>query len=178
MPKEPLPPEQKPETPAAVPAPDANPFPMKKVFIFGVPIFLVQVVVIYFLVTKFVYAQPDTQTPGAQQAEHTPDAAADTARELFVVNDLIVNPAGTNGTRFLLTTVGVEVASAQAKAELAGKEIQVRDALISILTSKSLDQLGRMEQREVLRKEIAQRVGEMLTSGKPQNVYFGKFIIQ
>jgi flagellar basal body-associated protein FliL len=38
--------------------------------------------------------------------------------------------------------------------------------------------LGKVEQREVLRGEIAAKVGEMLKSGKPKSIYFGKFIIQ
>ena len=105
-----------------------------------------------------------------------PDAIRRVTRE--VRPHLIVNPAGTNGTRFLLTTVGVEVDSPQTKTELEKKDIQVRDALISILTSKGLDQLGRIDQRDLLRSEIAQKIGDLLTSGKPKNVYFGKFIIQ
>ncbi len=150
---------------------------MKKVLMFGVPIFIVQVVVIYFLVTKFIF--PSNVTQAAEKAnEEAPEKTEEVVRHVYVVGDLIVNPAGTNGTRFLLTTVGVEVDSPQAKAELEKKDIQVRDALISIFTSKGLDQLGRVDQREILRSEIAQRIGEMLTAGKPKNVYFGKFIIQ
>jgi flagellar FliL protein len=150
---------------------------MKKVLMFGVPIFLVQVVVIYFLVTKFIFPSDVTQA-AEKTSEKPPEKTEEVVRHVYVVGDLIVNPAGTNGTRFLLTTVGVEVDSPQTKAELEKKDIQVRDALISILTSKGLDQLGRVDQREVLRGEIAQKIGEMLTTGKPKNVYFGKFIIQ
>jgi flagellar FliL protein len=176
MAKESLGLDQKPEAAPPQP-PSAKSFSMKKVLIFGGPIFLVQVAVIYFLVTKFIL--PSTPSPEAEKsAETTPEKQQEASQQVFMVSDLIVNPAGTNGTRFLLTTIGVEVDSAATKLELERKELRVRDALISILTSKGLDQLGRTEQREVLRSEIALKLGEMLTSGKPKNIYFGKFIIQ
>jgi flagellar protein FliL len=177
MAKEPIPADQKPEASASTASQKATSFSMKKMLMFGVPIFLVQVVVIYFLVTKFIFPSGATQA-AEKKAEPEVEKKEELVREVYVVGDLIVNPAGTNGTRFLLTTVGVEVDSPQTKTELEKKDIQVRDALISILTSKGLDQLGRIDQRDLLRSEIAQKIGDLLTSGKPKNVYFGKFIIQ
>ena len=170
-------PDQKPETSATTPPLAAKSFSMKKVLMFGVPIFVVQVVLLYFLATKFIFPANTTQA-AEKKVEPTSEKKEEPVRQVYVVSDLIVNPAGTNGTRFLLTTIGVEVDSPQTKIELEKKDIQVRDALISILTSKGLDQLGKVEQREILRGEIAAKVGEMLKSGKPKNVYFGKFIIQ
>lgn len=177
MAKESLASDQRPDTPVSTPPPTVKSFSMKKVLIFGVPIFLIQVIVIYFLVTKFIFPSNETQA-AEKTTEETPEKIEEPVRHVYVVGDLIVNPAGTNGTRFLLMTVGVEVDSLQTKVELEKKDIQVRDALISILASKGLDQLGRVDQREVLRSEIAQKLGEILLTGKPKNVYFGKFIIQ
>jgi flagellar protein FliL len=181
MAKDAAPLDAKPEA-AQADAPAASKgFSFKKVLIFGVPIFLVQVVIIYFIVTKFVFpssaSEPKAEEKKTEHAEGE-KKEEEIARQVYVVSDLIVNPAGTNGTRFLLTTVGVEVDSSRTKEELEKKDIQVRDALITILTSKSLDELGRPEQRDVLRSQIAAKIGEMLVSGKPKNVYFGKFIIQ
>lgn len=177
MAKDALASDQRPETPAPAASAAAKSFSMKKALMFGVPIFLVQVVVIYFLVIKFVFS-PDAAQVEEKKPENPSEKKEEVVRQVYVVSDLIVNPAGTNGTRFLLTTVGVEVDSPQTKTELEQKDIQVRDALITILTGKGLDQLGKIEQREILRNEISLRIGEILTSGKPRNVYFGKFIIQ
>jgi flagellar FliL protein len=94
------------------------------------------------------------------------------------VKDLIVNPAGTNGTRFLLTTVGFEVTTPEGLKELETKDVMVRDALNTILTSKDLATLVNVEGREALRKEIEEKVGSLLRTGTLTNVYFSKFIIQ
>jgi flagellar FliL protein len=177
MAKETQTPEQsKQPQPAAAPAPAGGVTPMKLVII-GIPVFLVQLAVVYFLVAKFV-------APSSAGAQAEPAKAAETkesaesAKSIFVVKDVIVNPAGTNGTRFLLTTVGFEINGVEKEKEIEKREVQVRDVLNSILTSKGLDELVKIDQRETLRKEIFQKVGDLLPKGTLTNVYFSKFIIQ
>jgi flagellar FliL protein len=159
---------------------------MRKLFIFGMPVFIVQLVVVYVLITKVFapsssgvldnIATAATKGLGSKGTGEYGGAASDL--NIYVVKDIIVNPAGTNGTRFLLTTVGFEVSTTEARKELEAKDVQLRDALNTILTSKDLISLARVDQRETLRKEIAQKVGAMLQSGTLANVYFSKFIIQ
>jgi flagellar basal body-associated protein FliL len=74
--------------------------------------------------------------------------------------------------------VGFEVSSSEARKELEAKDVQLRDMLNTILTSKDLVTLSMVEQREPLRKEIASKVAAMLQRGTLNNVYFSKFIIQ
>jgi len=81
-------------------------------------------------------------------------------QNIHVVKDVIVNPAGTNGTRFLLTTIGFEVTTGEGRRELESKDVQVRDMLNSILTSKDLTTLVNADEREPLRQEISQKVGD------------------
>jgi len=136
----------------------------------------VEAVLVYFLTAMFVVPKisgaPEHPAEAEEKAPVVPEP------QVFVVNDLIVNPAGTNGTRFLLTTIGVEVSTPEAKAELEKKELQVRDILNSILTSKGLDSLVDIRRRESLRREIFESVRKLLTTGKTEQVYFSKFIVQ
>jgi len=173
MAKETQPPE--PAKPAQ-PAPPAQAFTPVKLAMIGVPLFLVQLAVVYFLVVKFV--APGAAAPAGGPAKAAEQKETADAKSIFVVKDVIVNPAGTNGTRFLLTTVGFEISGVEREKELEQKEVQVRDVLNTILTSKGLEDLAGNEQREALRKEILQKVGAMLPAGTLTNVYFSKFIIQ
>jgi flagellar FliL protein len=97
---------------------------------------------------------------------------------LFVVHDLIVNPAGTGGLRYLLTSVGIEVTNEQAFAEIQSKEVIVNDILINVFSSKTLEELSDVSRRKELRREIAKKINEILDYGRVRNVYFSKFIIQ
>ena len=152
MAKNPAPPEQ--PAPAAKTASEkATGFSMKKMITIGIPLFLVQVVLIYFVVTKFL--SPASGSAGdhsaAKKGESEHAAAAsdeEVTQNIHIVKDLIVNPAGTNGTRFLLTTVGFSVTTPEAKLELENKDMQVRDVLNTILTSKDLAELSGAAERE------------------------------
>lgn len=173
--------EQKQEEGTA-PKAATQPFLSKKLIIIGIPVFVIQLAVIYFLAVKFIApsstaSAKDPSKEAAKSAEHK-DASEVEEQNIFVVKDVIVNPAGTNGTRFLLTTVGFEVSSPECEKELEKKEIQVRDALNTVLTSKGLDELVGADQREALRAEVAKKVGEILRTGSLSKVYFSKFIIQ
>jgi flagellar protein FliL len=155
---------------------------MKKILLVGIPVFLLQAAGIYFLAVKFLAPSPAANAQIAQggeaEKEETVETALSKEEHVFVVKDLIVNPAGTNGTRFLLTTVGLGVSSQAMLDELTKKEVRVRDVLNSILTGKSLDELVDVKRREDLRAEIAEQISKVLSSGKLRDVYFSKFIIQ
>jgi len=155
----------------------APPFFSKKILMIGIPIFVVQLAIVYFLMAKFVVSPAHADGAAAKPEDETQKTES-TTQNIFLIKDVIVNPAGTNGTRFLLTTVGIEVSTPEAQQELEKKEVQVRDMLNSILTSKELSELVSIEQREILRGEISKKVGEMIKTGKLRNVYFSKFIIQ
>jgi len=176
--------------PASPEAVSSQKLPVKKLIMFGVPLLVVQLVIVYFLITKFFAPLPPAS--GGSEAQGT-EGQAKAGKEghgsqkegeegsegkIYVVKDLIVNPAGTNGTRFLLTTVGLEVTTPEALKELENKDVMVRDALNTILTSKDLTTIVNIEGREAIRKEIEAKIGSILRGGTLTNVYFSKFIIQ
>jgi flagellar protein FliL len=199
MAKTPAPPEQTaPATPEAAPAAK---LPIKKLIMFGVPLFVVQLVLVYFLITKVLAPAPAStaeaehgKTEESSEKEKGKKGHGSEGKEgkegeggggegggegkIYIVKDLIVNPAGTNGTRFLLTTVGFEVTTPEALKDIEAKDVMVRDALNTIFTSKDLTSLVNVEGREALRKEIQEKVGGFIRDGELTNVYFSKFIIQ
>ncbi|MDH3252396.1 MAG: flagellar basal body-associated FliL family protein [Ignavibacteria bacterium] len=188
----PAPNTQTPEQPKT----DKPPFTARKLLQLGIPIFVVQAVAVYFLTAKFILPATAAHDGAKTDPASAVHAAEDGMKEsnpseggsheatqpgeqhIYVVKDLIINPAGTNGTRFLLTTVGFNVNSSDAKKELESREMQVRDILNTILTAKGLDELTNVQLRDSLRVEIAQKVAALVRGGTLRNVYFSKFIIQ
>ncbi len=98
--------------------------------------------------------------------------------ELFMVSELIVNPAGTEGTRFLSASIGFETYSKQTLELMAKREHLVRDALITILGSKTIDQLSDPKQKEIIRFQIKKRTEQLLQVDDLAAVYFTQFILQ
>ena len=151
-------------------------FSMKKILMIGVPIVLVQLVLIYFIFVKFI--APTMGQQAQEEGKEVGNGGTEEVSQVLVIKDIIVNPAGTNGTRFLLTTVGLEVPTAEIKQELEQKEVQTRDILNTILTNKGLEELTTPHYKETLRNEIIEKINSNLKKGKVSNVYFSKFIIQ
>jgi flagellar FliL protein len=158
---------------------------IKQLLMFGVPVFVVICGLLIWLLPKFL--APSTASAEKPVAAESKGHGAKGEGEggeasgepnIYIVKDVILNPAGTNGTRFLLTTVGFEVTTPEAKKELEAKDVQVRDALNTVLTAKSLSALSMPENRDSLRKEISHTVAKLLRNGELTNVYFSKFIIQ
>lgn len=168
----------------------------KTIFFVAIPIVILQIVIAYLLVldlnSKTTAGKTSTeakdktaevkspQVKGVAEEYKITDSEYTVSHPefLFVVKDLVVNPAGTGGLRYLLTNVGIEVTNEKAFAEIQSKEVIVNDILINVLSSKTLEELSDVTKRKELRREIAKKIDEILTLGRVQNVYFSKFIIQ
>ena len=80
------------------------------------------------------------------------------ANNIYMIEQIIVNPAGTGGRRFLSTSIGFDLDNTDLHAVLEDKEVVVRDALITILSSQTVPELSDFKQRERLRKLIRLKV--------------------
>ena len=144
----------------------------------GGPILLVQIVVVYFLISKFFAPAVAQNLPAKGTAVEEKKSGEEQTPQIVVIKDVIVNPAGTNGSHLLVTTVGLEVPTIEGKTELEQKEVQTRDILVTILTGKRMDELTTPEQKEILREEIHLRINKILKAGPLSKVYISKFILQ
>jgi flagellar FliL protein len=100
------------------------------------------------------------------------------AGTITLIEDIVVNPAGSSGTRYLCTTVALESTVPMVDEEVAEREAQIRDVLIEILSRRTVDELSALSTRDELRSEIQTAVNEMLVSGEVVGVYLSNFILQ
>ncbi len=109
------------------------------------------------------------------------DAGGDTASTNgapLVLNNVVMNPAGSRGTRFLLVSVGFEFAPALPSEQFANLETEIRDAVIGALGSKTVDDLVDYTRRDAYRSEIAAAVEKLVPDTKVRRVFFPQFVIQ
>ncbi len=145
---------------------------MKMVLMIGLPLMLFQAGIAYFLISKI--AQPQQAVADVVEEEEDPEEPG----KLYMVPDVIVNPAGTQGIRFLNITMALEFTKPEVEQELMEKEVQLRDILIGILVSKTLEDIDGADEKDMLKEEIRDKVNEMLTKGKIRRVYFSNFVMQ
>lgn len=127
---------------------------------------------------KLASAAPGAEAEAAGGDEaggHGPATEAPPA--LFTVDGLIVNPAGSRGQHHLIITVSFDIADAAALAKLRAAEVPLRDAISSLLESKTLDQLTAPGIRDQLKGELAPLAAAHV--GKvPVKVFVPQYIVQ
>ncbi len=141
---------------------------------------VVMVVAGYFAGTKFLgSAEKAGEVVVSGSEENGEDGEeASAATEMVELEDIIVNPAGTGGTRFLAASIGFEISGSKTKQLFENKMPMVRDALISILGSKTIEQLSDAKEKEITRYQIKKRVEHLLKTKNLEAVYFTNFVLQ
>jgi flagellar protein FliL len=100
------------------------------------------------------------------------------AGNFLQIEGIVVNPAATGGSRFLSTTIGFEFDDSENYDLFKGEEIKIRDALISILSSKTVTELADAPSRESLRRQILKTVNKICEPAKADAIYFVDFVLQ
>ena len=93
-------------------------------------------------------------------------------------DNLIVNPAGSEGMRFLMATVGVGVENEKIQEELHEFDLPIRDRITSVLEEQTLDALTSPGARENLKVILAEAVAPFLEGQSEFVIYIPHFVIQ
>lgn len=105
----------------------------------------------------------------------------------LIIENIVLNPAGSDGTRFLLLSLAFETKSAEVTDELKRRDAEVRDVVLSRAGAKTTEALATMAVREALKQEIADAVTEAIFAKNPnkklrkqpiKRVYFPQYVIQ
>ncbi len=107
-----------------------------------------------------------------------PDAGAREYGQFVKLEGLIINPAGSEGKRFLLIDIGMESRSADVLSELENKDIVVRDTILKVLAGETVADLSSLERRTELKAELRDAVNGVLRSGAVDYLYFTQFVLQ
>lgn len=114
----------------------------------------------------------------AKGGEHGAEAGKS---PLYRIDNVIVNPAGSLGQRFLMCSVAVELHDEKLVDMLRQREIEVRDVVISTLESNTLAQLTQPGARDSLRASLAHALHPLLgEEGADEHlrVFLPQFVIQ
>lgn len=155
---------------------------MKYLIIAGV--LLVQIAGAYFLQTALIFndaAEASVAEAVNEDAEHGEghgEEGETNSPIIIMLDEIVVNPAGTEGRRYLATRLGLQTMSADADSEVTARAVLIRDELISLLASKSMAQLSSLTYRDSLRNEIRESVNKQLATTVVDNVVFADYVLQ
>lgn len=128
--------------------------------------------------------QPETKkepVPSAKKKEEKGKEGEGAEKEVSLivpVDTIVVNLSGSNGRRYLKAKINLEAKDGEIKKLIESKSIQIKDRLISILSSKTLEDIDGLEAQENLRKETKDAVDVVLKVEGVLQVYFTEFVVQ
>lgn len=118
---------------------------------------------------------PVAYTASVAQASHP---ASSRPAHLYVIENLVLNPSGSNGSRFLLLSVAIAASNESTLSLLKSRDPEIRDRILGLLGSKSVDEVWEASRREELRQEVLATLKPLFPYESIHAVYFPQFVIQ
>ncbi len=97
---------------------------------------------------------------------------------IYPMEPFIVNLNEPLGKRYLKVKVELEMDKEDLRPEMDKRLPQFRDGILTLLSSKSYNDISDLSGKYQLRAEILGMVNGYLKTGKVRNVYFTEFIVQ
>lgn len=97
---------------------------------------------------------------------------------LFPLDAFTVNLKSDTGRRYLKATIALELEGKELAHELTAKAPVIRDTIIRILSSKSLEEISSVKGKQKVSNQIMEALNAMIKDGKIKGIYFTEFILQ
>ena len=118
--------------------------------------------------------EEDGEKKKEKEGEHGPAAPS-----VYTVADMVLNPAGSGGQRFVMLTVAMEAKDSATVALLQGRDPEIRDAILALVGGKTVEELAEVASREPLKAEIMATVAKITKKKKGvKRVSFPQCVIQ
>ena len=115
---------------------------------------------------------------GAAEAVPTQEGTTTDIGPIYPLETFIVNLADPRGKKYLKAKLELELDNPFVVQEIDQRLPQFRDTILTILSSKSFEDIRQLEGKYQLRAEVMSMLNQYLTSGEITNIYFTEFIVQ
>jgi flagellar protein FliL len=96
----------------------------------------------------------------------------------YNMETFLVNLNEPQGKRYLKAKVTLELETEKVQVEIERRLPQIRDAVLTMLSSKAYRDISDLTGKYQLRAELISMINSYLKTGKIANVYFTEFIVQ
>ena len=111
--------------------------------------------------------------PPPEVAQQQPEQAV--AHEM---GTFLVNLSDPGGKRYLKVTMQLELTNQPVSQELGKRNVEMRDMVLMLLSSKEYNEIGNANGKIILKRELLTRLNKALRDGQVKEIYFTEFLIQ
>ena len=122
----------------------------------------------------FLFAK-STPPPEEEEPQKEPEPQVGPFLQL---DPFIVNLADPTGHRYLRAKITLELADDKALQRTNERIPQINDAIIMVLSSKTVEEVLSPEGKLELRLELIRKLNDLLGPNTVKNIYFTQFVVQ
>ena len=126
-------------------------------------------------------AKPAEEAPAAEESHANGDAKGAHPKGRITAplgGKVLVNVAGTSGTRYLVASMTLVGKNAEFKENVERNDPQLRDVAASILSSKTLSDVDKPGMRNIIRAEMISAFNDILGKEAVLDIYLTAFASQ
>ena len=97
---------------------------------------------------------------------------------LYPLDTFTVNLKSDAGRRYLKVTMSLELEGEELSLELDAKTAVLRDRVIRILSSKTLEEISSKKGKAKVSSQVMDTLNSMISDGQVKGIYFTEFVIQ
>ena len=97
---------------------------------------------------------------------------------VHTIENVVLNPALSGGTRFLMASVGFGLTDLHGAETMALRDAEIRDIVIRVLGSKTVEQLSDLALRTPMKEEMRAEIVKIVGEHGLVDIYFPQFVIQ
>ena len=97
---------------------------------------------------------------------------------LYPLDTFTVNLKSDSGSRYLKVSMSLELEGDELSLELDSKTAVIRDRVIRILSSKTLEEISSKKGKAKVSSQVMDTLNAMISDGQIKGLYFTEFVIQ
>ncbi|MGQ9720150.1 MAG: flagellar basal body-associated FliL family protein [Candidatus Jordarchaeum sp.] len=151
----------------------------KKRFIFfgiGLMVFFTIVLGIISILNIIPIEIPLIKKPSAKQLDKKQEVRK--IGFLYTMDPIIVNLADLEVSKYLKIRIEIEGNDIKINEEIDKRMPQIRDIIITLLSSKTFNEIYDREGKKRLKNEILQHINKLLGEKKVREIFFTEFVMQ
>ena len=115
---------------------------------------------------------------GVEVEEPEEDPGLAFKERLLTLDPMVVNITGDGYARLLKIRVELACESPEVRDEAEARVSQVRDTILTLVSSKRLADVTGFEGKALLKDDLRDRLNRVLTGGRVEDVLFTEFVVQ
>ena len=96
----------------------------------------------------------------------------------YQIENIIINPAQSNGERYLILSLTVELDDGSALGTLERKNAEVQDRINTTVSNFNSRELSKLEYRDTVKKQLGIVINEVIGKKSVRNLFFTKYVLQ